>query len=83
MKLKRLFCYLNTISDEAFCLLAGTLKTCCTMVFCAFILLVHIGTVTPHTFSLYRMALELTLSPVGILLVGGLLAVITEERFGQ
>jgi len=52
-------------------------------VFCAFILLVHIGTVTPHTFSLYRMALELTLSPVGILLVGGLLAVITEERFGQ
>lgn len=64
-------------------MLAGTLKTCCAMVFCAFILLVHIGQVTPHSFALYHMALELTLSPIGILLVGGLLSVIIEDCFRQ
>ena len=78
--LKRLWLYLNTIRDESFCLLVGTLKTCCTMVFCAFMMLVHIGpTLTPHSFAQYRLALELALSPAGVLLVGGLCAVITED----
>ena len=83
IKLKQLFRYLNRISDESFCLLAGTLRTCCTMVFCAFMLLVHIGPVSPRSFSLYQMALELTLSPVGLLLIGGLCSVIVEDFFGN
>ena len=80
--MKRLFLYFNHISDAAFCLLAGTLKTCCTMVFCAFLLLVDIESLTPHTYQLYRLALELTLSPVGVLLVGGLCSIIVEDHFG-
>ena len=78
--MKRLYLYLNTIREESFCLLVGTLQICCTMVFCAFMVLVHIGTnITPHSFGLYRLALELALSPVGILLVGGLCSVIIED----
>ena len=79
INLKRLTAYMNCISEEAFGLLAGTLQTCCVMLLCAFAVLVHIGPIRPHTFSLYRLALELTLSPVGILLVGGLCAVVAED----
>ena len=79
MAMKRYFFYLEAMSDEAFCMMAGTLKTCCAMIFCAFMVLVHIEDVTPRLFSLYRLALELALSPVGILLVGGIAAVILED----
>ena len=82
--LKRLFRYFSTIREESFCLLAGSLKTSCAMVFCAYMILVHIGPdATPHTFGLYRLALELTFSPVGVLLVGGLCAVIVEDLLGH
>lgn len=79
MSVKKYIARLEAMSEEAFCMMAGTLKTCCAMVLCGFMVLVHIGDVTPRVFSLYQLALELTLSPVGILLVGGLAAILLED----
>jgi len=73
----------DNISEEAFCMLCGTLKTCCAMVLCSFMLLVHMGDVSARCFSQYMTALELALSPVGILLVGGIASVILEDLRGR
>lgn len=83
MKLKRYIAYLNSMDEWAFAVLAGTLKTCCAMAFCAFMLLTHIGELSVRNFEVYLLALELTLSPAAILLVGGLVSVILEDMRRQ
>ncbi len=78
--MKRFKKSLDGMSDAAFCLFSGCLKTACAMLLCAFALLVHIGTPTPSDLRLWLTAQELCSCPAGILLVGVLGAAILEER---
>ena len=70
----------GALSDEAFCLLSGTLKTCCAMLLCSLALLVHTGGLRPDTYSLYRLAADLQSNAAGILLVGNFAALLLERH---
>lgn len=79
IRLRNFISGLSRMSEEAFCLLAGTLKTCCTMVFCSFLILVHTGGLSVQDYDLYRLAGELVSSSLGVFLVGNLAALFLEE----
>ena len=79
--MKAFFRSLNRMSEPAFTLLRGSLQTACTMLFCAFLLLLHMGGPPRcETRELWYSALELYTSPVGILLLGVIFCVLLEER---
>lgn len=78
--MKGLLRCLRQMSPAAYAMLLGTLQVCCTMVFCAFMLLVHRQTPGTDTQRLLLTAGELYKSPLGILLLGVILSPILEER---
>ena len=69
----------GSLSDEAFCVLAGTLKVCCTMLLCSLALLLEIGELRPDTYTLYRLAAELESDAAAVLLVGNFAALFLER----
>ena len=71
---------LDAMSDAAFAMLSGCLQVACTMLFCAFMLLVHMGPLSPEKSELWYSILELTSSPAGILLLGIIACALLEER---
>ena len=68
------------ISDEAFCLLSGTLKTGCVMLLCSLALLIHTGGLRPDTRELYYLAAQLESNAAGLLLTGNFAALFLESR---
>ncbi len=69
---------LNEMSDDAYVMLSGSLRTCCAMLLLSLTLLIHIGDLSPRTYSLYRLAAELESSSAGVLLCGNFAALFLE-----
>ena len=69
------------ISDEAFCLLSGTLKTVCVMLLCSLAILWEIGSPGPDTYSLYHLASQLESNAAGVLLVGNFASLLLERAY--
>ncbi len=71
---------LEAMCPAAHVALLGTLRLCCTMAFCSFILLIHIGELRMSSYGLYRTAMELATSPAGLLLLAVIASVLQEEK---
>ncbi len=69
----------GSISDEAFCMLAGTLKTVCAMLICSLALIIHAGGLRPDTYRLYFLASQLESNAAGLVLVGNFAALFLER----
>ena len=67
------------ISDEAFCMLSGSLKTVCAMLLCSLALLIHTGGLRPDTYRLYYLAAQLESNAAGVLVVGNFAALFLER----
>ncbi len=68
------------MSEAAYSVLSCSLLLSCAMLFGAWVLLVHMGSLTPAERTLWLTARELYTSPAGILLLGGVASVLLEER---
>ena len=80
MLMKGLIRCLRQMSPQAYAMVLGTLQVCCTMAFCAFMLLVHRENATGDTRVLLLTAAELYRAPLGILLLGVIFSPLLEER---
>ena len=78
--MKGFFRCLRQMSPEAYSMLLGTLRVCCTMLFCAFMLLVHSQSPGADRLLLFLTASELYRAPLGMLLLGVIFCPILEER---
>ena len=72
--LKKTIEYILDMHEEAWGLLMGTLRLSCTMVFCAFVMLIHLGAPTIEILPVWRGALEFARFPVYLLLLASLAA---------
>ena len=79
MDMKLFSSALDSMSDEAYAMLTGTLRTCCAMLMLSLTLLVYTGGPEPRTYSLYRLAAELESSSAGVLLAGNFAALFLES----
>ena len=68
------------MSDAAYLVLSLSLLLSCAMLLCAWLLLLHMGPLTPAVRETWCMARELYTSPAGVLLVGAIACVLLEER---
>ena len=80
MLMNAFFRCLRQMSPQAYAMALGTLRVCCTMVFCAFMLLVHRENTAGDTRLLLLTATELYRAPLGIILLGVIFSPILEER---
>ena len=78
--LKLLYAVFGSISDEAYCLLSGTLKTVCVMLLCSLTLLLEARPVGPDTYELYVRAAQLESNALGVLLVGNFAGLFLERQ---
>ena len=69
----------DSVSDEAFCLLSGSLKTVCAMLLCSLALLRQAVPLRPDTYELYRLAAQLESNALGIVVVGNFAALFLER----
>jgi hypothetical protein len=69
----------GNLSDEAFCLLSGSLKVGCAMLLCSLALLVHTGGLRADTYELYRLAAQLQSNAAGVIVAGNFAAVVLES----
>ncbi len=67
-KLKKTIDYILSMHEAAWDLLMGTLRLSCTMVFCAFVILVDLGAPTLENLPIWRGALEYARFPAYLLL---------------
>ena len=79
MTMKGFSYVVNAMSEEAYCLVKGTLRTCCVMLLLSLALLLHTGGLSPETYSLYRLAAELESSSAAVLLWGNAAALFLER----
>ena len=77
--MNRFYTVFGILSDEAYCLLSGTLKTVCAMLLCSLAVLLEIGRPAPDTYSLYYLASQLESNALGVLLVGNFAALFLER----
>lgn len=80
MRAKKLIDRILDMCEPAWGALRGTLMLCCTMAFCAFMILVDIEPFSIRTYDLFRCAKELAAAPAGLLLIAAIGTVIIEER---
>ena len=80
MRICKLLRYMGSMCRESRTLLRRTLQLSCTMVFCAFVLLIDAGSYSIHTWRVYRTAQELSMNPAGLLLLAVIGAALLEER---
>lgn len=73
----------SSLSAEAFAMLTLSLRLCCGMLFLSLAILLHIGSVTPDTYSLYRLAAELQNSSAAVLIFGNAAALLLEQFGGK
>lgn len=77
---KKTIDYISGMHEAAWALLTGTLRLSCTMVFCAFVMLIHLGAPTIANLPVWRGAVELAAFPAYLLLIGGLAAVCADSQ---
>ena len=77
---KHLYAVFGSISEEAYCLLSGTLTTVCAMLLCSLALLLEARPLTPDTYALYYRAAQLESNAMGVLLVGNFAALFLERQ---
>ncbi len=66
--LKKTIEYILDMHEEAWGLLMGTLRLSCTLVFCAFVMLIHLGAPTVENLPVWRGAETWADFPVYLLL---------------
>ena len=66
--LKKTLDYIFSMNEAAWDVLIGTLRLSCTLVFCSFVMLIHLGTPTVDNLPIWRAALEYASFPVYLLL---------------
>ena len=66
--------------EEAWGILMGTLKLSCTMVFCAFVMLIELQQPTMATLPIWRGALEYASFPAILLLCATLASAFVDEH---
>lgn len=81
MKMKNLLNFILGMCPVARSALVGTLRLSCTMLLCAFIIIIDIGAVNISNYHLYITALEMARVPAGLLLIAAIGTVIIEEQF--
>ena len=81
--MKLLYSVFGNISDEAFCMLSGTLKLACAMLLCSLALLVETGGLHPDTYRLYWLASQLESNAAGVIVVGNFAALFLERGHGR
>ena len=77
--MKLLHSVFGAMSQEAFCLLSGSLKTACAMLLCSLALLLEIGRPGPDTYELYNLAAQLESNALGVVVVGNFAALFLER----
>ena len=77
--MKWFFFVFGSLSDEAYCLLCGTLKVGCAMLLCSLALLWHTGGLRTDTYELYYLAAQLEQHAAGVLLCGNFAALFLES----
>lgn len=77
--MKLLYAIFGEVSDEAFCLLSGTMKTVCTMLLCSLALLLESGPPGPDTYRIYYLAAQLESNALGVAVVGNFAALFLER----
>ena len=78
--MKLLHFIFGSMSQEAFCLLSGSLKTACVMLLCSLALLLEIGRPGPDTYQLYYLAAQLESNALGVVVVGNFAALFLERQ---
>ncbi len=81
--MKLLYSVFGKISDEAFCILSGTLKVVCTMLICSLAILRETGRLRPDTYRLYYLASQLESNAAGVIVVGNFAALLLERTHGR
>lgn len=76
--MKRYLPDFSGLSAASYDILSGTLRLCCCMLFCSFVLLVHTNGLAVRTYALYRLAAELQASSGAVLLAGNVSALLLE-----
>ncbi len=79
-KLKKTIEYILSMHEAAWGLLMGTFRLSCTMVFCAFVILIDLGAPTLANLPLWRGALEYARFPAYLLLCAILAAAYMDSR---
>lgn len=72
--------YILSMREEAWGILLGTLRLSCAMVFCAFIILIHLGAPTLDTMPIWQGALEYAKFPAWLLLCAVLASAFLDEH---
>lgn len=67
------------MSDDAFCMLSGTLKTVCAMLICSLAILMETGGLRPDTYRLYCLASQLESNAAGVVVIGNFAALFLER----
>ena len=78
--MKLLHSVFGAMSQEAYCMLSGTLKTACAMLLCSLALLVEVGRPGPDTYRLYYLASQLESNALGVVLAGNFAALFLERH---
>ena len=60
--------YILSMHEDAWGVLMGTLRLSCTMVFCAFVIFIHLGAPTVENLPVWRGAMEYATFPAYLLL---------------
>ena len=79
-KLQKTLHYILTMRPEAWDILLGTLRLSCAMVFCAFVILIHLGSPTLDNLPIWRGALEYARFPAALLLCAVLASAFLDEH---
>lgn len=66
--------------EEAWGILMGTLRLSCTMVFCAFVIVIHLQQPTLETLPVWRGAMEYATFPAMLLLCATLASAFIDEH---
>ena len=77
--MKLLRAVFGSISDEAYCLLSGALKTACAMLLCSLALLLEACPPGPDTYKIYCLAAQLESNALGIVIIGNFAALFLER----
>ena len=78
--LKHLYAVFGSISEEAYCLLSGTLKTVCAMLLCSLALLLASSPPGPDTYRIYFLAAQMESNALGLVLAGNFAALFLERQ---
>ena len=69
-----------SMSPAAWEIMTKALIFCCSLLFCAYLLLMHAGPMNADNYDTYLLARELYTLPQAVLLIATLAGVIIEER---